>query len=51
MTLPTPERWAEIERLLDGALELAPEERAEWLGCRCAEDPGLRAEVERLLGA
>jgi serine/threonine protein kinase/tetratricopeptide (TPR) repeat protein len=51
MTLPTPERWAEIERLLDGALELAPEERAEWLGRMSAEDPGLRAEVERLLGA
>ncbi|HTG84156.1 MAG TPA: protein kinase [Gemmatimonadales bacterium] len=51
MTLPTPERWAEIERLLDGALELASEERAEWLGRMCAEDPGLRAEVERLLEA
>jgi serine/threonine protein kinase/tetratricopeptide (TPR) repeat protein len=51
MTLPTPERWAEIEQLLDGALELAGEERAEWLGRSCAEDPGLRAEVERLLGA
>ena len=51
MTLPTPERWAEIERLLDGALELAPEERAEWLGRTSADDPGLRAEVERLLGA
>ena len=51
MTLPTPERWAEIERLLDGALDLAPEERTEWLGRMSAEDPGLRAEVERLLGA
>jgi serine/threonine protein kinase/tetratricopeptide (TPR) repeat protein len=51
MTLPTPERWAEIERLLDGALELAPEDRAEWLGRMCADDPGLRADVERLLEA
>ena len=39
MTLPTPERWAEIERLLDGALELAPEERAEWLGRMCCGRP------------
>jgi eukaryotic-like serine/threonine-protein kinase len=51
MTLPTPEHWAEIERLLDAALELAPEERAQWLGRMCTGDPGLRAEVERLLGA
>jgi serine/threonine-protein kinase len=51
MTLPTPERWAEIERLLDGALELASEARAEWLNRSCVEDPGLRAEVDRLLGA
>ena len=51
MTLPTPRRWADIERLLDGALDLAPEERTEWLGRTCATDTGLRAEVERLLGA
>jgi tetratricopeptide (TPR) repeat protein len=51
MTLPTPERWVEIERLLDGALDLPHEERAEWLGRTCTDDPGLRAEVERLLGA
>ena len=51
MSLPPPERWADIERLLDGALELAPEERGRWLDRMCADDPRLRAEVERLLGA
>jgi len=51
VTLPTPERWAAIEQLLDEALDLAHEERAGWLDRSCSEDPGLRAEVEGLLGA
>src|SRR5437867_4358523 len=45
------ERWIEIERLLDQALDLAPEERAAFLDQACAGDAVLRAEVERLLGA
>jgi TolB-like protein len=51
MTLPTPERWAEIERLLDVVLALAPEDRRRCLERACTHDPALRAEVERLLGA
>ena len=51
MTLPTPERWAEIEQLLDGALELPLRSGLSGLVAMYAEDPGLRAEVERLLGA
>jgi serine/threonine-protein kinase len=51
MTLQNPERWAEIERVLDVALELAPEERDRSLGSMCATDPELRMEVERLLAA
>ena len=45
----TPERWIEIERLLDVALEHDP---AAWPGLldeACADDPALRREVEDLL--
>ena len=45
------ERWAEIERLLDQALELLPVDRAAFLERVCAGDLVLRAEVERLLRA
>ena len=45
----SPERWAAIERLLDQALDIAPEKRAAFLDEACAGDAALRAEVERLL--
>src|SRR5687767_1817308 len=51
MTVLSQERWAEIERLLDVGLELAPQERAGWLEPLRTTDPELRAEVERLLAA
>src|SRR5688572_16707921 len=51
MTVSPPERWAEIERMLDAALEAAPHDRAQLLGSMCTGDPELRAEVERLLAA
>jgi serine/threonine-protein kinase len=38
-----------VERILDLALELAPEERAALLDGACAGDPELRAEVEAIL--
>src|SRR4051794_14046338 len=50
MGAPTPERWAELEPLLDRALDLPPERRPEFLRTACAE-PALRAELERLLRA
>ena len=43
------ERWPEIERLLDQALDLAPEQRPAFLERTCSTDPELRAAVERLL--
>jgi len=43
------ERWKELERLLDRALDLAPGDRAAFLKQVCPGDPALRAEVERLL--
>jgi serine/threonine-protein kinase len=47
----TPERWRQIERLLEQALECAPADRAALLDRSCAGDPVLREEVEALLAA
>jgi serine/threonine protein kinase/tetratricopeptide (TPR) repeat protein len=47
----TPERWRRIESVLDTALELPPEQRADYLHTACGEDTGMRAHVERLLAA
>ncbi len=47
----TPERWQEIEHLLQAALEREPAERAALLELECAGDPDLRAEVESLLSS
>jgi hypothetical protein len=46
-----PERWQQLERLFDRALELPPGERDAFLHQACAGDPALRAELERLLQA
>ena len=50
MGAPTGERWAAIEPLLDQALDLPPDRRAEFLRAAC-DDPALRDEIERLLHA
>jgi len=47
----TPERWQQIEHLLQGALTREPAERAALLERECAGDPGLREEVESLLAS
>ncbi len=44
-----PERWQEVQRLFESALEKSPEELPGWLDT--VEDPSLRAEVEALLAA
>ena len=46
-----PERWQEIERLYDAALELASGERAAFLEKACAGDEALRKEVDALLAS
>jgi hypothetical protein len=51
MAFPTPERGAEVKRLLEQALDLAPAERLAFLDRACSGDPELRAELERLLHA
>jgi serine/threonine protein kinase/TolB-like protein/tetratricopeptide (TPR) repeat protein len=48
---PTPERWRQIEQLLDSALETLPERRANFLDLACAGEADLRAQVEQLLRA
>ena len=48
-TTAPPERWLEIDRIVDVALDLAPDERASYLVAACAHDATLRADVERLL--
>ena len=48
--VPNP-TWAEVERLLDMALDLSPEDRPVFLDRSCSGDPELRTEVERLLQA
>ena len=52
MTRTTPpERWREIEEVLDGALDLPTEERAAFLKSACGADAELRDAVDRLLRA
>src|SRR5262245_41651309 len=46
-----PERWRQIDQLLEAALERQPEERAAFLAVACAGDKSLRLEVESLLRA
>jgi serine/threonine-protein kinase len=45
----TPERWRQVDRVLQEALELAPAERAAFLDEACGGDEELRQEVESLI--
>jgi serine/threonine protein kinase len=47
----TPEAWKRVKSVLAEALERPGEERPAFLDSACAQDPGLRAEVESLLSA
>lgn len=47
----TPERWAQIRQIFDGALERAPRDRAAYLRVVCARDDEMRREVESLLAS
>ena len=47
----TPERWQQIERLFDEALNLDASARDRFLDTACNNDPDLRHEVEALLKA
>jgi serine/threonine protein kinase len=45
----TPEEWQRVKQILDGALEIVPDERVAFLDQACEGDTALRAEVESLL--
>ena len=45
----SPERWRQIERLYNAALEREPKERGEFLAEACQGDTELRGELDRLL--
>jgi serine/threonine protein kinase len=47
----TPERWARIRQIFEGALERPERDRAAYLRVVCAGDDPLRAEVESLLSS
>ncbi len=47
----TPERWAQIRQIFDGALERQQQDRAAYLQAVCAGDEQLRREVESLLAS
>lgn len=43
------QRWRRIERILDGALDLDPDQRSAYLTRTCTAVPGLREDVEAVL--
>jgi serine/threonine protein kinase len=47
----TPERWAQIRQIFEGALERPEMDRAAYLRVVCAGDDPLRKEVETLLSS
>ena len=46
-----PERWQQIDKLLEEVLERPREQRRAFLDTACAGDESLRKEVEALLAA
>jgi serine/threonine-protein kinase len=46
----TPERWKQIDQILQEALEREPPERVDFLDKACGADAELRSEVESLIG-
>src|SRR5215203_3407965 len=49
--MATPEHWQEVQRLVDGALDLPSEARTTFLDRACGSDATLRSESARLLDA
>jgi eukaryotic-like serine/threonine-protein kinase len=47
----TPERWQQVKRVFDEAVEREPQERGGFLDAACNGDSDLRAEVASLLAA
>ncbi len=49
MSSVKPERWHRVEELYNAALELAVDERMQFLKDACRDDPTLCQELESLL--
>ena len=47
----TPERWQQVEEVLQAALDRPPHERASFLNEACSEDEALRQEASSLIEA
>jgi eukaryotic-like serine/threonine-protein kinase len=47
----TPERWQQIADIVEGALEMGPAQRSEFLARACYADSSLRQEVDALLAS
>jgi len=45
----TPQRWSQIKKVFNGAVERPAEERAAWLRAECGTDLALLEEAEKLL--
>ncbi|TDK27150.1 hypothetical protein E2F46_02750 [Luteimonas aestuarii] len=48
---PDPARWQRLSQLFDRAIDLDPGARDALLDAECADDPALRAELQRMLDA
>jgi serine/threonine-protein kinase len=48
---PAPERWAQVKSIFSSAVELAPEDRPDFVNHACGGDESLKLEVESLLEA
>jgi eukaryotic-like serine/threonine-protein kinase len=46
----TPERWQQIDKVLQAALERSEDQRPGFLDEACAGDEALRKEVDSLMG-
>src|SRR5215813_11776149 len=47
----TPERYKQIDKLFEAALQLEPEKRSAFLANACNDDDELRRQVETLLSS
>jgi len=45
----TPERWQQVKKVFDDALQCEPQRRVEYLAAACAGDLQMLSEVESLL--
>jgi serine/threonine-protein kinase len=43
------EEYQQVKKIFQAALDIAPDERAEFLSEKCSDNPELRREVEKLL--